>query len=331
MSDIFVKLLDLIDRGYTFSDIVSELNISHKQLYKLFRNLNQLGIGFDKKYYDSGDIIYLPKKEIDIPQKKNMVNIITDVNSDSFRVLLIADLHAGSEFENIKDWYDLYDYCIINNIHNIIIVGDFLDGINIGRTESKLHDNSLEQIKYATKNYPFDKNILNFIIFGNHDIDSLISYGVDFSTYLRNFRHDIVPIGYGNGVVNVKNDRILLAHPLCIGVSYTHDLTSNYLLVKGHQHTSKCIIGNNGNCSLYVPSLRNLFLTDNHFLPGAVDLTVKFKGGYFDTIYCRQLMVGDKIYNTNTVQFSVSHPKDRRFDLPIRNVENLCKKRTLVK
>lgn len=328
MSELNIKILDLIDKKYTINEILSELNISREQLTKAFRKMKILGMNFKKKYYSNGEIIYIPNKEIYIPPKTSYVNIITEPRSDIFRALFISDLHLGSEFEHIDAIHKAYDYCIVNNIHIIVIVGDFLDGINKGRAESKLHSNPLEQMEYASKIYPFDNTILNFLILGNHDIDSLISFGIDFAENLSSFRHDIVPIGYGHGYINIKNDRILLAHPLCIGMSYEHNLTSNYLLVKGHQHAAKSIIGANGNCSLAVPSLSNLFLTENEFLPGAIDLTIKFKGGYFDTIYYEHLLFGDKIYAISSTQYAVGHTRDRNFDEPIKYEEDLSKIKT---
>lgn len=327
MSDLQIKILDLIDKKYTINEIIDELNISRDQLYKMFRKLRQLGMFFNKKYYSSGDIIYSSCRDVYIPSKNNHVTIITEPNSDTFRALFVSDLHIGSELENQDAWFKMYEYCVLNNIHIIINVGDFLDGIKVGRPNSKMHNHPLDQMEYAVRNYPFDKNILNFIMLGNHDLDSLTSFGIDFAEYLRNFRHDIVPIGYGHGHVNIKNDKILLAHPLCVGVSYEHDLSSNYLLVKGHQHVAKSIIGANGNCSLVVPSLSNLFLTDNEFMPGAMDLTIKFKGGYFDTIYYEHLLVGSKIYTISSTQYAVGHAKDRIFSDTIKNEEDLNKRK----
>lgn len=327
MPDLNIKLLDLIDKKYTVNEIVKELNISREQLYKVFRKLKKLGMDFNKKYYSSGDIVYVPNKEIYVPPKHNQVNIITEPKKDSFRALLISDLHIGNELECAGAWEKIYNYCIINNIHIIIITGDFLDGINIGRSESKLHNHPFLQMEYAARNYPFDPNILNFTLFGNHDIDALISFGIDCIEYFKNFRHDIVPIGYGNGIINVKNDKILLAHPLGIGVSCEHDLDSNFLLFKGHHHAFKSIIGANGSQSISVPSLSNIFTTENEFLPGAIDLRIKFRDGYFDTIYCEHLLVGDKIYAISSMQHSFCWGKDRRTDIPIRHEEHLVKKR----
>lgn len=331
MSDISLKLLNLINEEYTLNEITSLLGLSNDEIYKIFRDLKDIGINFNRSYYYSGDIVYLPKKELDLSSKKNCINLITKPEEEVFRAMVISDLHAGSIYESKDSWYKIYDYCIVNNIHNIIICGDFLDGISIGREDSKLHNNSIEQIEYALSNYPFDKNILNYVAFGNHDIDSLVSYGIDFEAYLNNYRHDIVSLGYGYGRINIKNDKIFVTHPLCIGYSNNIDLTSNYLLLKGHHHCTKSIIGTNGNCSLTVPSLSNIFVNDNAFLPGAIDLTIKFKKGYFDTVYYEHLLINDKIYTINSIQYNVMPSKDRKYDDHIKNEDDLVKRRTLKK
>lgn len=329
MSELSAKLLSLIENEITINEICSILNLSHRQLYNVLRGLRQQGIEFNKKYYYDGEIIYIPKKNLSWDSKKNNVNIITSHTCEDFRAMIISDLHIGSQLESIDAWYKICDYCKINNIHIIIIAGDFLDGINVGRSDSKKHTHPLEQMKYAIENYPFDKNILNFLVFGNHDIDSLTSYGIDFSTYLRNFRPDIVPVGYGYGRINVKNDKILITHPLCRGIENNLDLSGNYLLIKGHHHANKSILSGNGNCSISVPSLSNIFLSDDEFLPGAMVLTAKFRNGFFDTIYIENLLINHKINIVSCMQYSITPSKDRKFDGSIKYEENFCKRKTL--
>lgn len=330
MLDNSVKLVDLISSGYTLNEIEKILNISRCELYKIINYLNNNGFKLDRKYYYDGEIIYNNIQDEDI-NKRNSVNIITDTNSDTFRAILISDLHIGSTFECIDAWYKIYNYCVINGINIIINGGDFIDGINIGRRESKKHDNPLDQIDYAIKNYPYDKNILNFLVLGNHDIDSLIYYGIDFSKYLYEYRHDIVPLGYGNGEIYIKNDKILLSHPLCIGVDHNHKLSSNFLLLKGHKHSFRNIIGVNGSCSMNLPSLSTLFLTENNILPGAIDITIKFRGGYFDIISYKHLLVDNTIHVVNSIQLNIGHSKSRKFDGSIRNEEDFSKRRVLKK
>lgn len=331
MSDMARKLIDLINSEYTLNEITSLLNLSHDKVYELFRELKLIGIDFNKSYYYSGDIVYLPRKEIDGVNKANTVNILTRPSDEAFRAMVVSDLHAGSIYERIDVWNKIYDYCIINNIHIIIVCGDLVDGITKGRPECKKHNSSLEQFEHFIINYPYDKNILNMVTFGNHDVDSITSFGIDLSTFLTSFRHDIVPVGYGFGRINIKNDKIFVTHPLCIGVNKNFDLTSNYLLLKGHHHCAKSIIGTNGNCSLTVPSISDIFLTEDEFLPGAIDLNIKFKNGYFDTIYYEHLLIRDRVYAVSSTQFSVTPSKDRKYDGIIRHEDDLIKRRTLKK
>lgn len=337
MSENAKKLINLInskidlDLDCSLSDIVLELGLSRSDIYGIFRELSLYGIDFSRRYYDSGDIVYVPKKDIQTLNKGNSVNIITRPGTDSFRVLLISDLHAGSTCERRDLWDVMMNYCIVNNIHSIIIAGDFIDGINRGKAEFKIHNDYFEQILYAVNNYPSDESIINYLTLGNHDIDSLISNGMNFATYLRNYRHDIVPVGYGYSKINIKNEKMFVTHPLCIGVSNDLDLTSTFLLIKGHHHNTRSIIGNNGNCSLNVPSLSNLFLSDNEFLPGAIDMSIKFKNGFYDCIYYEHLLFNNsKIYSVSTTQYSFSQPKDRKNIDKINN-EGVVKRKVLRK
>lgn len=328
MSDLATKILYLIEEeGCSINEITIQLGLTHKQVYKILRDLKLLGMQFDKRYYYDGEVFYSLKRDLGYSNKKSSINLITSPSNDTFRAMVISDLHIGSELETVDAWNKIYDYCIVNRINIIIIAGDFLDGINVGKTDFKKHDNTMEQIKYAVKNYPFDKNILNFTVLGNHDIDSLVSYGIDFSTYLRNFRHDIVPLGYGYGRINVKNDKIFITHPLCIKMDNNIDLTGNYLLLKGHHHTNKSIISSNGNCSLSVPSLSNIFVTDNDFLPGAIVLTAKFKNGFFDTIYIENLLINNRVNVVSSMQYNVTPSKERKYDGNIKYEEDFSKRK----
>ena len=75
--------------------------------------------------------------------------------------MVVSDLHAGSIYERVDVWNKIYDYCIVNNIHIIIVCGDLVDGITKGRAECKKHTSSLEQFEHLIASYPFDKNIIS--------------------------------------------------------------------------------------------------------------------------------------------------------------------------
>ena len=58
MIDSTRKLLDLINQGKTASEISSEMGISNRQLFNRLTMIRNKGFDFDRKYYDTGDIIY---------------------------------------------------------------------------------------------------------------------------------------------------------------------------------------------------------------------------------------------------------------------------------
>ena len=331
MSDLSFKVLSLIEDGYTINSICELLNLSHKQLYNVFRGLRQLGMEFNKKYYYDGEVAYSLKKDLVWDTKKHNVNIITSPLCNEFRAMIISDLHIGNELESVAAWNKIMDYCVINNIHIIIIGGDFLDGINIGNKSLKRHQHPLEQMRYAISNYPFDKSILNFVVLGNHDVDSLTSYGMDFATYLRNFRPDIVPLGYGHGRINVKNDKIFVTHPIGITNDNNFELSNNYLIFKGHHHTNKSIIGNTGNASICIPTLSNLFTSEDNFLPGAMIMNAKFNNGLFEFVYIENLLINNKVNVVSSLQYSITQTKDKNFDGKIKHEEDFEKRKILKK
>ena len=44
------RILCLINNGYTVNEMISELNLSCRQLNKMLRESKQIGIDFNKKY-----------------------------------------------------------------------------------------------------------------------------------------------------------------------------------------------------------------------------------------------------------------------------------------
>ena len=326
MPELHIKILDLINKKYTINEILNELCISRQTLLQAFREMRTIGINFSKQFYSCGEIVYSVRQQLDVYSKIPHVNIITEPDFNFFRALCISDLHLGSKFENVGALDKVFDYCKKNDIHTIIILGDFLDGINIGNKNYKLHNNPLEQMVYATEAYPYDSDITSFLLLGNHDIDSLVSYGIDFAEYLANNRYDVIPIGYGRGIINVKNDKILLSHPIGVGNIAEHYLKPPYLFLKGHTHMMKSIITDNGSCSLHIPSMGNLLtIGDDDALPGAIDISITFRGGFIDSVSYQHLLFDNNPIFIGSAKFKVSHPGDRNFHTPVKYEHTLTR------
>ena len=87
MSELAVKLLELINEGYMLNDISHELGISHQEIYKIFLDLKQIGMKFDKRYYEDGEMIYIPKKDLSYSTKKSSANIITSQSCEYIKLM----------------------------------------------------------------------------------------------------------------------------------------------------------------------------------------------------------------------------------------------------
>lgn len=231
MNESTLKLLELLKQEKTANEIAKELKISNKQLFKRLLKLKNIGFDFKRKYYYNGDIVYSLYNDVPL-QSQNSVDIITSPEEQEFEAIVISDLHIGSTDERLDLLNKIYDYCVKNNIHTIFNAGDIIDGM-FGRCD-KMHDNIFDQIEYAIEKYPFDKRILNYAVLGNHDFNPLLKNGKDLALVLQNYRHDIIPVGYGTAEINIKNDKIVLRHPLLVSNNeYTNEYKHVFML-KGH-------------------------------------------------------------------------------------------------
>lgn len=292
------KLLDLIGEGYCANDICTMLNLSHKQLYHRLNLLRNDGFDFVRKYYSSGDIVYQPRTEKELSNQRNDISICTSKNANVFKALVISDLHIGSISERLDLLDNMYNYCVKEGIHIIVNAGDLINGM-FGRQNLAEVNNNIAQVDYLVKKYPFDKNILNFVVLGNHDLSPLKECGLDLAMRLNNSRHDIVPLGYDIGCINVKNDSFVIQHSSEINANKVFPEAS--FILKGHSH--KMMVSNlkDSNFSLSVPTLSDI-LIDNNTLPGAIKMTIEMQGGYFITAYFEHLVIMDsKVYSVNVI------------------------------
>lgn len=308
------EIIRLINLGLSANEICLKLGLSNKQLYYRLSLLKINGYDLRRKYYSDGEITYYLKKDND--EYHDNVSILTSPKDTQFKAIVISDLHISSVLERIDLINDVYDYCIKENINIIINAGDLVDG-TFGKRRKKYY-NSFEQIDYLTKIYPFDKNILNFVCLGDHDYSLKKVYGQDIKIALENRRHDIIPLGYGTGILEVKNDEIIVRHK-CNDINCDVSFNKKLILV-GHCHQAKTIIGA-GDVEIFVPSLSNILLSENNQLaPSMIKMTLSFINGYFKTGVFEHLLLKDKIYKASESQYELCQFKNTNVDY-IKNEE----------
>lgn len=299
MTDINLKLIKLIEEGKTINEITDELKMSNKQILRRLNDIKMDGINYFRNYQFTGDITFELNKTYN-NGSKNITNIKMK-KEDEFKAVIISDLHIGSELERLDLMYKVYDYCINNNVHIIINAGDLVEGMNnYSFVEKEVY---LNQIEHLLKDHPYDKNILNFICLGNHDVDSLRKDGINLAKILLNNRFDLVPIGFGKGILKIKNDFIYVLHPTA-GVDLTVD--TNNLILRGHSHKLKTIYENN-QFTFYVPSLSDIKQVGSSNVPTFLELNIKFSNGLFKKGYISTLIIQDKIYKFCEIQLDFDY------------------------
>ena len=295
-------ILNLKKENATVNDIREITRLSHKQLFYRINMLKIKGYDFKKKYYYSGDIVYNLLKGFG-KELENEKTIYTSSKDTEFKALLISDIHLGSIDERPELLFEVYNYAVKEGINIIINAGDLVDG-TFGRINIVEVD---KQIEHLLKCYPFDKNILNFICLGNHDYSCLEKKGLDIDKILDNKRHDLVSLGYGQGCINIKNDRILICHPKTETKENKFTFEKG-LVLSGHHHHSKNIA--NGNLvNLHLPTLSNM--NNDIPYPSILKMTVDFTNGIFNIGLFEQLIfIDNKLYKVSESQYDLFRGKD---------------------
>lgn len=321
MAEIMIKLLELINSEYTLDDISLVTGLSYRQIYNYLTILSNKGFEFERKYYSTGDILYRLRKEL--VTSNNAINLYTGNDEKVFRALLISDLHLGNKLQRVDYINLIFEYCIRENIHIILCGGDFIDGY-LGR--DKLYSDGEEQIKQALSDYPVIRNILTFTVLGDHDYSVLNSTGQNFMRIINNYRHDIIPVGYGQGSINLKNDKVYLCHNLSRYKINLPAIGGKSIVFSGHSHKMQTFMRDDNYLQLSIPLLCDLY--DDNRLPGAVKAELTFNNGVIIKGAFEQLAIIDNnIYEVGKISADLGAGKKQNQQVQL---EDKPKRKVLV-
>lgn len=298
MTDINQKLFDMIKQNKSLDEISNTMNLSYKQIYYRMAQIEALGYPIKRQYNSNGNIKYLFKK----PDKFKLYN-----DKKTLKTIAISDLHIGNMKSDMDAIDTIYNYCIKNNIHTILICGDLLDGTY---SKEKQIINAEDQIEYLLKKYPYDKKINNFYVSGDHDASILKDLKISLDDVLIRKRHDIFPIDYysNSNNININNNIITISHKF---PTIKH-LDNVKLQLMGHKHISKSFINikNNRSPVIIVPTISriNNIRYDQTSIPRALELTFYMNDNFnFNHIEKKDLLVlNNKVINTGSLILNYS-------------------------
>ena len=165
------------------------------------------------------------------------------------KIILISDTHFGSTFENFDYLKRVYEFASKYDFKYMLHGGDLMQG-NI----KPLLDNSIslsKQVGHALSSYPYDKNIKNYILLGNHDL--FIYRNVENTRNKLKLREDINLLGIRYAYINWFNYLISISHYMkkrkC-----KMDIPRIETLVKFHGHRHELHIIDS---HIFLPTLSN--------------------------------------------------------------------------
>jgi len=289
MKEEMQLLIELVKQNKTLNEISNILNLSNKQIFTKLSMLRSNGYLIDKKYYYNGEIRYSLHNPFNSSQSN--FKIITDENTSKIRVVLTSDTHLGHINDELQCINNMTEYCINNDIHIVLNLGDFFEGMYKSREKQAKFLRPEEQISYALRNYPYDKNILNFVLLGNHDTTFFTNYGIDIKTILEERRHDIIPVDYGYGEINIGGAQFRLQHPLSSEIAPKIPNTiKKTIILKGHSHKFKITSDNRNHMVINVPSLSSVPTSGLEIIPSIIDMEVEIKNNTICDQYFRQFI-----------------------------------------
>lgn len=289
MREISTSILNEMKTGLSLNDIKSKLNLPDKMFLSALKEIRSNYQNFTKKYTDNGTVFYLPEEpKLILPPNK--IELIS--TKDTFRAIFISDLHCGNKREKLYLLNLVYEYAIKNNIFVIINTGDVLENI-YSIPVSELKQKTVEgQINSLIRNHPYAPNIINLILYGNHDYKALTDQGIDVAAIIEQERYDLVSLGYGEAFIKTKEDEIGLQHNIGHG-RHTPLPEGPRVIFKGHSHKMKYNL-KKGQAVINVPALSdaNPESYDYPHSKGFLDVEITFKeDNKFDKVYIKQFVV----------------------------------------
>lgn len=280
MIDRINGIIKLIEEEKTHNEICQVYHLSNQELNEHLEIITRTyGLKYIKIFRSDGNIQYILDRAIFRAKQTYYKSIYTETEENSFKVLVISDLHIGNVKMRPDYLVKAYKYCKANDIHIILSTGDMIDGaFSAGIQTIK---KPLEQIEYLLSNLPFDKHILIYGIGGDHDASVKKSYGINLKALINYHRPDIKIANYGNATIRLKNDCISLYHP-----GFNNEDRKASIQFVGHYHhyfveqqDERIVVG--------VPTLSDMNTYGS--VPGALDVQFNFHNKVITKIHIKQL------------------------------------------
>ena len=217
---IEAKLLSLLDKEKSLTQLCSNLNINKFEILGLVNKIRENGQNIVIKRLDD-DIYLINHGEREI-KDKNQFSVDSD-DRHEFKFVAFSDTRLGSKSEQLTILNDIYTKAHEMGYDNAILCGNISAGlypITDIYAETNFIDDTNAQVEYIIKNYPYIEGMKTYFITGKVDDTHLKKNKINIGKRISQLRNDMIYLGDNSCDMNIDNTRMQI---LCskLGKTYT--------------------------------------------------------------------------------------------------------------
>lgn len=235
------------------ADFTTEEKYLIVKLYSMGTNIHEIAYRLQLSFQE---VLFVLNRMID---DLNYREILPYANLDDPKILIISDTHIGSIYENFDYLKEVYKLAKEQGIHTILHGGDLIQS-TYTNVSNKYRD-EYRQLEHVVEDYPLDESITNYILFGNHDYNTLKKA----RAYLEilKTRKDFELLGFKRAYINWNGIIVSLFH-----TTKKYHLSvprmDTDLNLKGHSHK----LSHGKDKRITIPTLSDDLLQHKDAIPG---------------------------------------------------------------
>lgn len=211
--EVFEQLKSLSRKEISLSALCEKLELNEYEVLGLIRELRLEGINIVTQQRDD-DIYMFNQGEREL-NEENSYKFYTDENNQ-FKFVAISDTRFGSKYQQLSILNDIYTKADSLGYENIIHCGNISEGLypltNI-YSESNFLDDTLRQVDYIARYYPYIEEMKTYFITGLKDEKHLKNNKINIGKRINDLRSDMVYLGYSSCNITIDKTKMLVFNP----------------------------------------------------------------------------------------------------------------------
>ena len=204
------KLLELAKREISLSDVCDVLKVSKLEAFAIIKVLRDEGINIVTKDRDN-DIYLFNNGEREF--KDGSVYKFKTNKNHEFKFAAISDTRIGSKSQQLSILNDIYTKAYQEGYNNIIHCGNLTEGlypVTNKYDETTFLKDTLKQVDYIVKNYPYIEGMKTYFLTGKKDESHLRKNKLNIGKRISYSRDDMIYLGDISCLMEIDNVRMMV-------------------------------------------------------------------------------------------------------------------------